>query len=108
MEHLSTVLEYIEVHLIEDLTLDELACVANVGKEQFCRIFKRALGTTPFVWINRKRLQKACIFLTSTNKKITDIANLSGFNNISYFNRSFQNYLASTPHEYRLRKNYIK
>ncbi len=103
MERLRTVLEYIEVHLIEDITLKELSCVANVGKEQLCRIFKRAMGTTPFIWINRKRLQKACLLLTSSNKKITDIATLSGFNNISYFNRSFRKQLDCTPHEYRLR-----
>ncbi len=103
LERLSSVMDYIEEHLIEDMTLEELASVANVGKEQFCRIFKKAMETTPFVWINRKRLQKACVLLTATDKKITDIATLSGFNNISYFNRSFLNYLACTPHEYRFR-----
>lgn len=105
MERLNTVLEYIDVHLIDDMTLEELSSVASVGKEQFCRSFKKAIGTTPFVWINRKRLQKACVLLTSTDKKITDIATLSGFNNISYFNRSFLNYLACTPNEYRHRIN---
>ena len=107
LERLNSVLEYIEEHLTQDMTLEELACVASVGKEQFCRIFKRAMETTPFVFINRKRLQKACVLLSSTNKKITDIASLCGFNNISYFNRSFLNYLACTPHEYRLRMRTI-
>ena len=53
------------------------------------------------VHLNRLRIVKSCEMLLRTDKKITEIASLCGFNNISYFNRTFYKIMGISPSGYR-------
>lgn len=86
-------------------SLAELAKTAGLSEGHFCRTFKSVTGFTPFQYINRVRIMKACELLTRTNQSITDISTTCGFNNISYFNRIFKQIMKESPSIYR--KNFL-
>lgn len=84
-----------------DFSLSELASTVGLSEGHFCRVFKDITGFTPFHYINRVRITKACGMLTRTDKKIADISARCGFNNISYFNRTFKQIMKESPSTYR-------
>ncbi len=94
-------MEFMQEHYQESLTLSGIASHTGLSKEYFCRSFKAYTGIPPFTYLNRIRIIKSCEALAITNKKITDIAVLCGFNNISYFNRIFYRVMNVTPSNYR-------
>lgn len=93
--------DYMLKHFSEPLSLSTLAQCAGYSESYFCHSFRRYTGTTPFEYLNRIRIVKACELLASTDKKITEIAFRVGFNNISYFNRMFTKIMGVTPSAYR-------
>lgn len=94
-------IDYLHLHFNENITLETIAKEAGLSESYFCHSFKEFTGTTPFSYLNRIRIVKGCELLSKTNKKITEIALLCGFNNISYFNRTFTKIIGSTPSAYR-------
>lgn len=94
-------LDYLQAHYAEPLTLADLAASAGFSEGYFCHSFKKFTGYTPFAYLNRIRIVKSCELLQNTDKKITDVALLCGFNNISYFNRTFSQIMKMTPSAYR-------
>lgn len=96
-------LDFLQEHFSEPLTLKELSEKAGFSESYFCHRFRDYTGYTPFSYLNRLRIVKSCELLTGTDKKITEIATLCGFNNISYFNRTFQKLAGASPSDYRRR-----
>ncbi len=94
-------LNYILENFSERLSLPFLAQLAGFSQGYFCRCFKELTGYAPFAYLNRIRITKSCELLVQTDKKITEIASLCGFDNISYFNRTFQKQTGTTPTAYR-------
>lgn len=94
-------LDFLQQHFTESLTLAELSEKAGFSESHFCRRFRDCTGYAPFAYLNRLRIVKSCELLTQTDKKITEIATLCGFNNISYFNRTFQKIMGTAPSDYR-------
>ena len=94
--------DYIGTHLDEELTVRELAGKAALSVFHFHRMFKEAAGETPYDFIQRKRLERACILLSSRPEmKIIDVALESGFATPSAFSRAFRNFYRVTPSEFR-------
>lgn len=102
-EQLQETFSFIHGHFQEEISLGELAKTAHMSEGQFCRCFKRITGNTPFTYLKRYRLQKCCAYLEGTDKKISEICTLCGFNNISYFNREFLKMMKVKPSVYRAR-----
>lgn len=98
---LQPVIDYMQKNYPQPITLEELASIIHLSEGQFCRSFKQLTGMTPFAYLVRYRILQSCHDLSSTNKKITDIATTHGFNNISYYNRAFLKVMNMTPTEYR-------
>ncbi|MBR1931803.1 MAG: AraC family transcriptional regulator [Lachnospiraceae bacterium] len=92
---------YIAAHFTEDVTLDEIAASASVSKSTCCRLFKTYIHQSPFEYLNTYRLEQSRYLLTDTNKGITEIAMLCGFNHISYYSRLFSKSYGCSPHAYR-------
>ena len=105
-EQLQPVIDYMQENYPQPLTLEELASLAHLSEGQFCRSFKQLTGLPPFAYLVRLRILQSCRELSSTNKKVTDIASTHGFNNISYYNRAFLKVMNMTPTEYR--KQFLK
>ncbi len=100
-KRLTSVLEYIEQHLSEDVTLDRLAREAAVSKFHFSRLFRQATGSTPHRWLTERRISAAKTLLETTDLSIAEVASKSGFKR-SNFASSFQRELGMTPGDYRL------
>lgn len=95
------IIEYIENHYMEKITLEDLANYCNISVYHLARLFKKLTGKSPIDYICQYRLTIASNMLISTNKSIIEIALDTGFNNISYFNRAFKNKFGITPRGYR-------
>lgn len=90
---INRVIDYIELHIAQNLTLDELAMIANFSKYHFHRIFYSIIGETLFQFIQRIRIEKAASLLINQPKKsITEISYECGFMNPSSFARKFKSY----------------
>lgn len=100
-ERIKPVLEFIEQNYTYEVTIAELAGLIPMSEGQFCRIFKQTMNRTPMQYIMRYRIMQSCRMLIDTNKKIAEIANETGFNNISYYNKVFLNIVGCTPKQYR-------
>ena len=84
-----------------DISLPEIAEVSGVTDTHFRRIFKKAYGDTPIVYINKLRTNKAKSLLKNTNMSVENIAYECGYNNYSYFARVFLKINGMSPTQYR-------
>lgn len=100
-QNMKTVMEYIQEHYSERISLDDLASILHMNKNYFCKYFKSALGKTPVTYINEYRCEKAAELLHNTDLKIIDISSMAGFDNVSYFIRTFREFKQYSPSEYR-------
>ena len=97
-------LVYIKENYVENLSLRVILQLTNYSKSQFIRLFKESTGMNVSEYINKYRIEKACLDLIYTNRNITEIATTSGFNNIQYFSRKFKEYMKCTPKQYQKKK----
>lgn len=100
MQKLKSALSYMEEHLAEPVTLDDLAHAAGLNAKYLCRLFKSATLSTPMEYLNRCRIDHACQLLLTTDETVTQIAFRCGFNDTSYFIRLFKRYKNQTPSAY--------
>lgn len=94
-------LEYIEEHLDQDISLEEMANSAGVSKTEALRCFHKTLQTTPYSYVMEVRLSKAADLLAQTGLSVGEIASRTGFNQQSYFGKRFKEKTGMTPLEYR-------
>ena len=100
-DKLKLVLQFIQEHYQQGITVKELAELCHFSEYHFMRFFKRHMNMTSIEYLNQYRLEMASRQLAETNLSVTSIALESGFNNISYFNRVFKRKFGVTPMEYR-------
>ena len=83
------------------ISIDEISSVSGFSASHFMRFFKSAMGTSFTSYLSSYRLSMAARLLMLTNDSILDIALSCGYENLSYFNRSFKKRYKKTPSEYR-------
>lgn len=97
------ILEYCSTHYAENLSLDVLAKQLHLNKYYISHIINTRINMRLNTFINSLRVQAACKMLCNTDKKITIIAQLTGFETIRSFNRAFIGIVGITPKEFRQR-----
>ena len=100
-EQINHAIAYIHAHYSEKITLEELAASAFMSKDYFSHMFKEYTRSQPFSYINHYRIRKSLELLNNTDLKMIEVATLCGFEQVSYFNRKFAEYMKCTPTEYR-------
>ena len=88
---------------MEKITIEDVAKEVNLSQSHFMKYFKNTMGTSFIDYLNEYRLTMASRLLISSDSSILDIAAEVGFDNLSYFNRSFKKRFQQTPREYRKR-----
>ncbi len=102
MRRMITVTDYIKNNLTaDDLSQGAMAEMAGISKDYFSRIFKNVTGMNYSKWLNMIRLEKATELLVLSDRTLTEVAMLSGFQSIPSFNRVFRSEKGMTPGEYR-------
>ena len=96
-------LEFIEKNYANPITLQELSASVSMSPKYFCRFFSEMTHQTPVDYLNRQRIEEACLQLAATDDSITEIADRNGFNDLSYFIRTFKKYKGMTPGKYKRR-----
>lgn len=98
---LRQVLEYINVHLEQDIQLTDLADAADISQCYFASLFKQSMGITPWQYVVQQRIERSKVLLRQGNDSIVEIAFQCGFNSQSHFTQQFRKLTGSTPKMYR-------
>lgn len=96
-EKLKKILQYIQLHFAEELSVAGLAEFCHLSPYYFMHFFKENTGMTFVEYLNSYRLRQAAMMLEKGDYSIIDAALGCGFNNISYFHKKFREYYGMTP-----------
>lgn len=102
MQQIST---YVMAHYVHAISLDDIAAEAGMNRSAFCSYFKRCKGMTFSQFVTRYRLNTACELLKHSQKQISEICYMVGFNDLPHFNRVFKANIGMSPTEYRKQRN---
>ncbi len=100
-------LEYIHENYANDITLGEIASVADVGERECLRCFQKTIQLSPIQYLLKHRiLRGAEMLLQNPDYSVADVAMACGFDSPSNFSKLFKRFYVYTPREYRAR--YLK
>ncbi|KAA0129643.1 AraC family transcriptional regulator [Chryseobacterium sp. SN22] len=106
-ERINIIFNYVKDHFREQITLEEVAGLANMKVPSFCRYFKKITNKTFTHFVNEYRITHSLKLLAEQPLSITEVCFESGFNNFSYFNKTFKEYIKKSPSQYRKEFNYF-
>jgi AraC family transcriptional regulator len=95
------VMEFIEAHLAEEISLAALAELTNLSLFHFARAFKQSFGVPPHRYHMARRMDRARSLLQKPALSVTQIGIQIGFRETSSFSRAFRRLTGFTPTEYR-------
>jgi AraC family transcriptional regulator len=91
------IIDYINAHLDDDLSLTELAAIVQISPHYFSHLFKQSMRMSPHQYVIRCRVERAKNYLLQGNASIAEVAYKVGFANQSHLNRHFKRLLGVTP-----------
>lgn len=100
-DRINVVFNYVKDHFQEPVTLEEISEMVSMTVPSFCRYFKKTTNKTFTKFVNEYRLVHALKLLAEKPISITDICYESGFNNFSYFNKTFKEFTGKSASQYR-------
>ena len=92
-------IEYIKQNINKPIAVEDLAGMFGLSKFYYCREFKKMTGYTIINYINLQKCMKARNLILSSEYKIKEIARMTGFENMSYFSRTYKKYMGCLPSE---------
>ena len=92
---------FIEDNYRKKITLEEISASVGVSKREALRCFQCSVPLSPVEYLNKYRLQQAQQQLLHTDRSITEIAESTGFESTSYFDRMYKREFHMTPRQYR-------
>ncbi len=99
-QRLQVIFDFVIHNFQHEISLASAAALAYMTPNAFCRFFKSRTNKTFFQFLIELRLEHACQLLSSTELPIAEIAEKSGFNSISNFNRQFKVQKGISPSQY--------
>lgn len=100
-ERIRQIMEYIQKHYAEKITLEDLAEQIHLCRSESCRLFKRYMNESMFDYLLDYRVEKSLELLRQSGMDVTQIAGQVGFANPGYYARIFKRKMGCTPLEYR-------
>ncbi|BCJ93179.1 AraC family transcriptional regulator [Anaerocolumna cellulosilytica] len=101
IEVTKSIIAYIKEHYESSISLTELSKRFNLSVGHLCRFFKSMTKMSVVEYINYYRISISAELLKETGRDIGEIAVMTGFNNISYYNKTFRKYMHMTPSKFR-------
>ena len=101
MKLIVDIINHIEDHLHEDLSVQDIGQFSGYSTHHFQKMFAAVVGMSLGTYLRRRRLTKAAQRLVSTGERIIEIAQDSGFDSQEAFTRAFKAMFAVTPNNYR-------
>ena len=99
--HLDAAVQFISKNYRNDISLESLAELCHLSRFAFCREFKKTYSVSPFEYLLQVRIQNAKrLIVEKPNLKTSQIAALSGFNDASYFCRTFKRFEHCSPGDF--------
>lgn len=98
---LARVIDHVESHLAETLTIDRLAAVAGLSRADFVRMFAATLGLPPSDHVQARRIERAERLLLATEMTVSAIAAATGFADGNYLAKTFRRHRGLSPLEFR-------
>ena len=95
------IMEYLDKHYMEDLSITELASHFNMSSSYFAHFFKQNAQKSVIEYVNETRILYAKNFLEKEEISVSEIALRVGFSDINYFSRKFKAITGITPTEYK-------
>jgi transcriptional regulator GlxA family with amidase domain len=100
-EEIVTIQDWLETNFDEDITLERMMEVCNLGKKTLMRRFKKVTGETPLIYLQKLRIENAKRLLESKRVPFNEITWKVGYNDVSSFHKVFKSQTGLTPLEYR-------
>ncbi len=100
-ERMNAIFQFTLTEYSRQINLEEVAGLANLTPQSFCRYFKLHTRKSYFTFLNEVRVGNACQLLQKKELSISQIAFSCGFNNLSNFNRIFKGITGSPPKDFR-------
>ncbi|MEO6847445.1 MAG: AraC family transcriptional regulator [Chthoniobacterales bacterium] len=94
-------LSRMSANLIEPESIEELARMTGFSVAQFRRVFSRSLHMSPVEYMRRLRMTHACRLLRTTTQTIEEISANVGYQEVSFFARTFKEFMGVSPGRYR-------
>ncbi len=98
---INQIIEYIKQHYKENIHLSQLALQYNYSLSHLSKKFKQEMNMCFSDYLKRIRIEQSCRLLENSDYKISEIANLVGYENIKFFNKIFKENLKMTPREFK-------
>lgn len=105
IDRIRKVMSYVEEHYKENISLQDVSDLLGIGKEYFCRFFKKNMGISFLQYLNEVRLSHIYQGLMDTDLPIAELMEENGFSNQKLFNRSFKELYGCTPSSVRKTSN---
>ena len=102
---LKAVLEFIEQHYADPLSVADLASVCCFSEYHFMRFFKKYMGESAMEYVRNVRLAKAAELFEQDAQSSLEVSLSCGFNNLSYFHREFKEKYGMTPGTFQRKIN---
>lgn len=102
--HVVAVIQTMQDHIADPLSLPELAKRAGVGERHLVRLFSEKLGQTPMAFYRDMRLDKARLLVDRSALNLTEIALACGFSNSAHFSQSYSSRFGHAPSRQRKAK----
>lgn len=99
---MTVALHHISKHYTEDLTIGDLASISHMSETHFRRVFHETMNMTPSDYLNLVRVQMACEHMKKSEDSMEMVAEKSGFQSVSTFNRNFKKFLGITPYQWKI------
>lgn len=99
--YLQTIFTYIDHNFMNPISVESLAELCNIHRNQLLKIFKDNLGKGPQAYLIEYRMSKAAQLLSTTKLSIGEISSAVGYPNQLHFSRSFKNVYGISPKQYR-------
>jgi AraC-like DNA-binding protein/quercetin dioxygenase-like cupin family protein len=106
-QRISKVVNYIQENLLNDIRIKQVADLVNMSETAFSHFFKKRTQRSFSDYLTDMRVSNAARLILETDRNISEVCFMSGFNNLSNFNRTFKSRYLCTPGEMRSQQQFL-